>query len=156
MSMKLGIDSKLYRNTGNYNTPTWTSIDAVRDFTQNVAYDTVEAPSRESRVKSMAKTLVDISGSGSVKVSDTDAGYIALWDALISSTTELDILVLNGDSTTNGARGFRYDAIVTQGNEDQAITNALYMDFEVHPSAFATNAMKSAVVAAGAPVFTSI
>lgn len=156
MSAKLGIDSKLYRNTGNYNTPTWTEIDAVRDFTLNVGYDTVEAPSRASRVKSMAKTIVDISGSGTCKVSDTDEGYIALWDTLISGTAQLDILILNGLTNTNGARGFRYDALVTQGNEDQAITNALYMDFQVVPSAFNTNDMKSAVVAAGAPVFTSI
>lgn len=156
MSAKLGIDAKLYRNTGNYNTPIWTEIDAVKDFTLNFAWDTVEAPSRASKVKSKAKTIVDISGKGTCKVSDTDAGYLALWAAMISNTANIDVLILNGLANTNGARGVRYDGIVTQGNEDQGIGNALYMDFEVAPDAFNTNAMKTAVVAAGSPAFTSI
>lgn len=156
MAAKLGIDSVLYYNTASYATPTWTAITCVRDLVLNFAWDTVEAPSRASRVKTMAKTIVDISASGTLKVSDTDTGYIALWDKLISGTGNVDVMILNAASTVNGARGVRFDALVTQGNEDQGIGNALYLDINLVPDAFSVNVPKTAVVASGAPVFTSL
>lgn len=156
MATKLGTKAKFYRNTATYGSPTWVEITSIKDFKLNMAWDTVEAPSRASRVKSMAKTQIDISGSGSVKVTDTEAGYIALWDSLIDPDGEMDVMILNGDKATNGVRGVRYDGVITTGDEDQAIANALYMDFGVVPSAFNTNPMKTAVVASGAPVFTAI
>jgi hypothetical protein len=156
MAAKLGIDSKLYRNTGNYNTPTWTAIDAVRDLAINGQWDMTDAPSRASRIKSMAKTILDVSLTTSVKASDTDAGYIALWDASISGTANIDILVLNGSNSTNGARGFRFDALVNGPGEDQAIQNALYDDFTLVPDAFGVNPPKSCVVSGGSPAFTNI
>ncbi len=33
MSFKLGIDTKLYRNTGDYATPNWVELTNVRDLT---------------------------------------------------------------------------------------------------------------------------
>jgi hypothetical protein len=156
MAAKLGIDAKAYRNTATYGSPTWVEITAFRDLVLNTQWDTVEAPSRGSRVKTMAKTIVDVSASGAVKVSDTDAGFIALWEALVGGTANIDVLILNGGNTSNGARGFRFDALVTQGNEDQGIGNALYLDINLAPDAFAANPVKYAVVTSGAPVFTAI
>jgi hypothetical protein len=156
MAAKLGIDSVLYYNTATYGSPTWTPITCVRDLVLNFSWDTVEAPSRASRVKTMAKTIVDISASGTLKVSDTDTTYIAVWEKLISGTGNLDVMILNGVSTVTGVRGVRFDALVTQGNEDQGIGNALYLDVNFMPDAFSANAVKTAVVTAGAPVFTSL
>jgi hypothetical protein len=156
MPEKLGIKSKCYRNTGTYGSPTWVEITAFRDLVSNVEWDKVEAPSRAQRVKKMAKTVAGIGATGAVKVSDTDAGYIALWECLVGVTQNLDVLILNGDMATNGVRGFRYDALVTQGNEDQGIQNALYLDIALDPDADGVNPVKYAVVTTGAPVFTSI
>ena len=77
-------------------------------------------------------------------------------DALLSPTASLDVMVLDGTSSTNGVRGYRYDAIVTQGNQDQAIQNALYLDVNFAPNGFADNAPQSVLVTAGSPVFTTL
>jgi hypothetical protein len=156
MAEKLGILSKAYRNTGTYGTPVWTEVTAFRDVTLNVDWDKVEAASRASRVKKQAKTQVAVAASGSIKVSDTDTGYIAIWESMVGVTQNIDMMFLNGDSTTTGVRGFRFDALVTKGDEDQGIGNALYLGVEMDPDANGVNAVKYAVVASGAPVFTSI
>lgn len=155
MSGKLAIDGKLYRNTGSYNTPTWTEIDLVRDLTFNPTWDAAEGFTRGSRVKQYAKTLADVGYTASVKASDTDAGYIALMDAHASATAVVDLLMLDGANTSNGAQGVRFDAAVFAAGEDQSIGNLLYRDFDFKPSAFAANPPRRAVVTNSAPVFTA-
>ena len=155
--MKLGIRAKLYYDTAaNFSTPTWSEITKFRDVTVNAAWDTVDAPDRSSRVKSMAKTLLDLGVSGALKVSDADSGVNAVMTALLSPTANIGIMVLNGASNTNGARGYRYDAIVTQASEDQGIGNALYLDVNFAPDAFSANQFQSVLVTAGSPAFTNL
>ena len=36
MAVKLGLDAKLFHNTGSYATPTWDEITNVRDLTLNL------------------------------------------------------------------------------------------------------------------------
>jgi hypothetical protein len=155
--MKLGIRADLsYRSAGNFSTPTWTEITKFRDVTVNAAWDTVDAPDRGSRVKSMAKTLLDISVSGQMKMADADNTVNAVMDALLSPTSNIDIRVLNGSASTNGARGFRYEAIVTSGTENQGITEAIYADVNFAPDAFSANSFQSVLVTAGSPAFTNL
>lgn len=154
--MKLGRNAKFYRNTGNFASPTWSEISAVRDLTVNAAWQTTDAPDRSTVVNGQAKTLLDLTVSGTLKCKDADAGYVAVMEAMISPSASMDVLVLNGPSTSNGARGYRFDAIVTQANEDQGLTNSLYEDVSFAPNAFADNAPQSAVVTNSAPVLTTL
>jgi glucan phosphorylase len=154
---KLGIDCKAFRNTGTYATPAWTEVALVRDATLNLEWENVDAPSRASRVKEMLKTIVGVDADLSVKASDTDAGYIALWDAAMGQNS-IDMLFLNGGTAQNGARGVRFHALITSATEDQGITTALYDSMKAVPSALrpAGEGLKTAVVTSGAPVFTAI
>lgn len=155
--MKLGIRAVLYYDSAaNFGTPTWAAITKFKDVTVNATWDTVDAPDRGSRVKSMAKTLLDIGVSGSMKMSDADTGVNAVMTALLSPTANIGVMVLNGSSTTNGARGFRYDAICTSAGEDQGIGNAIYADVNFAPDAFSTNNFQSVLVTAGSPAFTNL
>lgn len=154
MSGKLAIDAKLYYNTGNYATPTWTEIDLVRDLQFNPTWDKAEAFTRGNRAKHYGKTLVEVGFTASVQVSDTDTGYKTLTTAHASSTAVVDMLMLDGADDSNGAEGVRFDAGVFAAGEDQSIGNVLYRDFDIAPSFNATNDTKRAVVTAGVPVFT--
>lgn len=155
--MKLGIRAKLYyRSGGNFASPTWTEISKFRDVTVNATWDTVDAPDRASRVKSMAKTLLDIGVTGSMKMADADATVNAVIDALLSPTSNMDVMVLNGSESTNGARGFRYESVVTSASEDQGIGNAIYADVTFMPDAFSANKFQSVLVTAGSPAFTNL
>jgi hypothetical protein len=155
--MKLGIRAKLYyRSAGNFGTPTWTELTLVRDLTLNAADDTTDAPTRASRVKAMAKTLKDIAFDASMRASDTDAGYTAVYDAYLSASSNIDVMVLDGSSSSNGARGFRYEAIVHKAGQPQNIADAIYTDFGFAPDAFSSNNFQSVLVTAGSPVHTNL
>lgn len=153
---RLGIDAKVYRNTATYGTPTWTEINLVRDVQVTPNWNRSDSSSRASKVMSEVKTQLQLAFTLSVKVSLTDAGYTALMDSFVSSTGVLDLLILNGTTTTNGVEGWRFDAGVFTASEDQSIGGTLYRDFEVAPSGHGTNASKRVTVTGGAPVFADI
>lgn len=153
---RLGIDSKVYRNTSTYGTPTWTEIDLVRDVQVNPSWGRSDSSTRASKVTSEVKTLLTLAFTLSVKVSLTDAGYIALMDSFVDSDNTIDLMILNGTNTTNGVEGWRFDAGVFSGSEDQSIGNTLYRDFEVGPSGHGTNPAKRVTVASGAAVFATV
>lgn len=154
---KLALKARLYRNTsGNYNSPTWAAVNRIKDLTVNAGWDMADADSRESRIKNKAKTLLDLSASGMVKVSNTDEGYIALWEAA-HDDDPLDLLILNGAMDENGARGYRGYWQVSKSDEDQSIGNVLYMGIELTPADNDGDIpMKKAVVTGGSPVFSDI
>lgn len=157
MATMLGITAAFYyRSAGNFASPTWTEITAMKDVARNDQWDTVEAPDRGSTVKSGAKTLRDIGVTAAMKKKLNDASVNAVLAALESATGNIDIMVLDGDKATNGARGVRYEAVTTQANEDQGIANALYLDLAFMPDAFSDNQYQSVLVTAGSPAFTNI
>lgn len=156
MSTRLGIDGKVYRNTGTYGTPTWTEITLVKDVQVSPTWSKADSSSRASKVMSDVKAQLALAFTISVKVSLTDAGYIALMDSFVDPDGVIDMLVLNGDTATNGVEGWRFDAGVFGASEDQSIGAALYRDFDIGPSGHAVNVSKRVTVAAGAPVFASI
>lgn len=156
MATKLGITSKFYYDSAaNFSTPTWAEISEMRDVSVNFAWDVVEAPDRGSRVKSEAKTQLDMGVTAMMKKLETTT-VNAVITALLSPTANIGIMVLDGSSATNGSRGVRYDAIVKQGNESQSITEALYLDLAFSPDAFSGNQYQSVLVTAGSPAFTNL
>jgi hypothetical protein len=131
---KLGIKSKLYyRSAGDYANPTFTEINLISDLSVQPAWDKGDASSRGSRVKKSVKTMLGLSFSGKLKKKPNDAAYEAIMDALISDEV-LDVMVLDGDSETDGTRGWRFDAQVFQGNEDQGLGAVICEDIEIEPT----------------------
>lgn len=151
---KLGINAVVYHNSGTYGTPVWDVISCVSDLAVNPAWDEADGSSRGSRVKASAKTQLGLEITGKLKVSDTDAGYEVFADALLSDEA-LDLMILNGDKTANGVRGWRGDFQVFSAVQDQAMANVLYDDIVLKPTV-SDNPVKSVLVAAGAPTFGSI
>jgi hypothetical protein len=154
---KLGIKARIYRNTsGNYGSPSFSAIHKVSDLAVNPAWDMSDADSRESRIKNKAKTMLDLTITGKVKVSNSDAGYIALWEAAHNDDA-LDLLILNGPMNENGTRGYRGFFQVNKPAEDQGLDKVLYMGFELMPADNEDDTpIKLAVVAGGTPVFSDL
>lgn len=150
---RLGRDAKLYVNTASFGSPTWSAIDNVSDLTLTAEWDEAEASTRESKMKLKVKTLAGVEVSGKLKFDLTDTNTGTLLDAMVADTV-IDVLVLNGTSATNGARGFRFECQVHAANEDQGLGAVVFEDFKLKPVPSA-NAKQSAKVASGAPVFTA-
>jgi hypothetical protein len=152
---RLGRNAKFYLNTGSDVSPTWSEVPQFSDLTRGAAWDTAEVNTRESAVKMSAKTMVDFSVSGKLKFVPGDANITTIMDALFSGDTIIDIMVLNGPSTTSGCYGVRFQCQVTEGNEDQGLANAIYEDLKFVPTP-ATLSPYSVKIVAGAPVMTAI
>lgn len=146
-SARIGLAGTVNRNTNNYATPTWTEITLVADVQENITWDQADASDRASRIKRFVKTMLDIGFTVRVRNDLTDAGYDALWTALFSPTSTLDLLILDGPTTEVGAQGVRADFQVMSGNQGQALADALFREFELRPS-IDTNPPKYAEVTA--------
>lgn len=152
--VRLGRDAVFYLNTNTFSTPTWVAVPQFSDLTVTAEWDQAEASTRESKMKLQAKTLLGAEVGGKLKFDLTDTSIGTIMDALLSDSV-VDVMVLNGGSTTNGVRGFRFEGQVHAANEDQGLGVAIFEDLKIKPYPTA-NAKQSVKVTTGAPVFTTI
>lgn len=154
---RLGIKAKFYYNAGNYATPTWTAIDLISDLTVAAQFDMAEGNTRETHIKRKAPTLVDLNVTGKIRKDESVAGFEVLEDAFLTGN-EIDVLVMDGLTTSNGADGYRFHGCIGNWGEDQGLGNIIFKDFAMYPGfdRVGGNLPKSVEVAAGAPVFTAL
>lgn len=156
MGVHFGKDAKLYNNTGNYGTPVLDEIAAVRDVSiPDGSFEEIDASGRDYPIKLTEPGLLSLSIDFKIRTNESDTDFTALETAALARSV-LDIHVLSGGSTTNGNRGFRFDAKLTKFfGEDQNIDQILWRQCTLKPCV-PTNAPKSVVVSSGAPVYTSL
>lgn len=152
---KLAIKCATYVNSGNFASPTWSEVTCIENWSVNPGWQNAEIKSRATRMILNAKTLMGLTVTGRVLASDSgDANYTAIIAALVNDDT-LDVMVLNGSNTTNGVTGYRFEAQVHGGTEDQNPDVVVYDEIELRP-AFTGNNPQSVVVTSGAPVYTEL
>lgn len=145
---KLGMNAKLYwRSAGTYGAPTWTEASIISDVTIDVTWDEADASARESRITQVVKTMLPLSVTARLKKKPLDSTYEAFMNAIISDDA-LDLLILDGDMTVEGTRGWRADWQVFSGSEDQSMGNVLFEDMTLKPS-ITDNLVLAVKVAAG-------
>lgn len=154
-AVQLGILSTLSINGGTFGSPTWTAVTLVGDLKVDSKWDVAEILIRAYRLKFKAKTALDVSITGKLLASLTNANYTVLLAAMLNDDI-VDVMALNGPPTLNGARGYRFEAQVIDASEDQGPTGVVWNDFALVPVYGGTNAPKSVLVTTGAPVYTSL
>ena len=155
-AVKPGIAGGVYRNTGSYGSPTWTEVTLVRDVSPTFPWDMADASVRATRAKLYAKTQVDLGFSIVIRADDADTGYVALFDAAMSPTTLIDMMILDGDIATEGAMGIRMHANVSMGSQTQGAGDIVYTTFDLKPGYSSDGVPKSVKMgASSAPSFTS-
>lgn len=152
-AVKTGIAARAYRNTGTYGSPTWTALNLIKDARSPKPWDMVEAGSRETRAKLVAKTRIDLSPQLVVRADDADAGYAALVAAAISPTTLVDMMILDGPVTTEGVRGVRAEWHVSQTEQPQEADGVIYDTFDLKPG-WSSNGYPSSVAVGTASACT--
>lgn len=144
----LGIKAKFYRNTGSFDSPSWSECTLLSDCAVNPSWDSGDASDRGSRIKVEAKTQMGLEFPCKMRKVPGDANYEAFMNALLSDAT-LDLLVLDGAKETVGARGFRCDCQIFQGNEDQGLgVGALVVDLSIKPAP-SGNPTRAVLIGAG-------
>lgn len=153
---KLGIKAGVYKNGGTYGSPTWALMTLVKEATPGLAnWAFADAAIRATQALLFAKTQVDLSTPLLMRADDADTAYVAMFDAAVSPTAVVDLLILDGLITVEGARGIRAEFLVGADPQNQAIDGVIYTQFMLKPTSSANGYPKSVVMgAASAPTFT--
>lgn len=153
--VKPAVKGVVYRNTGAYASPTWTPQPIVADVNLGRAWDFADASTRQSRVKMYGNTLLDFAVTLKIRCDDADANYQAI-DAASVSGGVLDLLILDGPLSAQGALGVRAAFLVSDTGQDQAIANVLFKTYELKPGfAYNSGALQTptaVVVGAGSAI----
>lgn len=151
----LGINAKAYLNTATFGSPTWAELSRISDLAVDLSWNRAVNATRGSVIERGGKTTGKLQITAKIEEDLTDTSFISLWSALISGTANADLLILNASNSTNGARGFRGEMDVVSNKEAQSVGEVLVYDLTFEPQA-TSNALQTAVVATGAPVFTTL
>jgi len=135
MAIVLGIDAKLYRNTGTFATPVWNEIPNVTNLTLNLEKSDTDVTTRggaANKFRQIAVILADGTVDFEMIWDNTDLDFIAIKDAFLAST-QIDFWVLDGDDTTTGNQGLRAEMEISNFTRNEELEDALRLDVSIRP-----------------------
>lgn len=134
MSMKLGLDAKLYRNGGDYDTPTWNEMKNAKDVTLNLEAGEADASTRgNAGWRATLTALKDASVEFEMVYDNADPNFAAIKDAFFSGGT-VDLAVMDGDIAANGTQGLRAVMSVINFSRNEPLEEALTVSVTVKPA----------------------
>ena len=147
MSVKLGMQAKLYRNTATHETPMWDEMTNVKDLTLNLEKGQADVTTRGNNGwKASVGTLKD-GGIEFEMVWDTeDEGFTAVRDAYLNDTA-LELAVMDGDITVAGSQGLRASFVVTNFSRKEPLEEGISVSVTLKV-AYSDNAPEWMTVAA--------
>ena len=137
MAIRLGLNAKLYRNTGSYASPTWNEIGNVKDVTLNLESAEADVTVRANNGwRATVPTLKDASVEFEMVWDTADEDFQAIRDAYLNNTT-LEILALDGPVSgagSTGNQGLRAVCNVTGFSRSEPLEEALSVSVTVKPA----------------------
>ncbi len=128
----IGLDCKLYRNTGSYSTPVWNEIVNIGDVTIPLSKGEAETSTRGSKWKTRRGTLKDASIDFQLKKVTGDDDFAALLAAFVDGTP-IELLALDGPIGTAGSQGLRATCEIFKFDEGQPLENVVAFDVSAKP-----------------------
>jgi len=126
MSAKLGMEAKLYRNTGSYESPVWAEIENVKDLALNLEAGEADVTTRANDGwRATIATLKDAS---------VEFGMVsAIQDAYFDGTS-IEFAVMDGRIETEGSEGLRATMAVTGFSRDEPLEEAITVTVTIKPT----------------------
>jgi hypothetical protein len=139
MAVKLGMDAKLYRNTGTFASPTWTEVPNVKDLTLNLEAGEADVTTRANDGwRATVATLKDGSIEFEMVWDTSDANFTAIQQAFFNNTS-IEFAVMDGAIATSGSQGLRATMSITNFSRSEALEEAIMVSVTAKPT-YATNA----------------
>ena len=139
MGIKLGMEAKLYRNTGTYAAPTWVELTNVKDLTLNLEAGEADVTTRgNAGWRATVATLKDGSIEFEMVWDTTDTNFTAIQDAFFNNT-DIEFAVMDGDVAASGSQGLRATMSITNFSRSEALEEALMVSVNAKPT-YAVNA----------------
>ena len=143
---KLGRKAKLYRNTGSYDSPTWSEVTLVRDLTLNLTKAEADASTRGSDGwEEVIGGLKSASVSFGLKYVEDNTDLIAFEEAFHADGT-IELAIMSGGITTAGSRGLRATFEVFEFTRNEQQNETMSADVTIKPSGQAENPPENMVV----------
>jgi hypothetical protein len=139
MGAKLGLDGKLYRNTGTFASPTWDEVKNVRDLTLSLEAGEASMTTRanagwEAVLASLKKASIEFQ----MVWDSADTDVTAFRDAFLNRST-IECAVMDGDIAVAGNQGLRATMAVLKFARSEALEEGMLIDITIKP-AYAANA----------------
>ena len=134
MGAKLGMEAKLYRNTGTYEAPTWVELTNVKDLTLNLEKGEADVTTRANAGwKATAATLKEGSIEFEMVWDTADAGFTAIKDAWFNNAT-IEMAVLDGPIAQAGSQGLRASFAVINFSRKEPLEEAITVSVTIKPT----------------------
>jgi len=134
MALRLGLDARLYRNTGSYASPTWNFVQNVKDLTLNLEVGEADVSTRGTGGwRATVSALKDASIEFELVWDTADDDFAAIRDAFLNRGA-LDFAVMDGDITTPGSQGLRAICMIASFSRNEALEEALTVSVTAKPT----------------------
>lgn len=139
MGVKLGLEAKLYRNTGSYGTPVWNEVENVKDVTLNLEAGEADVTTRgNAGWRANIATLKDASLEFEMVWDTADDDFTAIRTAFLSNGS-VEFAVMDGDIETAGSQGLRATMSITNFSRSEPLEEAIKVSVTAKPT-YAANA----------------
>lgn len=134
MTIKLGMEAKLYRNTGTYAAPTWVEMTNVKDVTLNLEAGEADVTTRgNAGWRATIAALKDGSIEFEMVWDTADADFTAIQQAFFGNT-DLEFAVMDGDVASSGSQGLRATMAITNFSRSEALEEAIGVSVTAKPT----------------------
>jgi hypothetical protein len=131
---KLGLNGKLYRNTGSYGSPVWNEVTSVRDLTLGDSMSEADVTRRASggwreTAPTLREASVDfdmVNVAGDTNITTIRAAYAA--------RTPVEFAIMDDGIAVPGARGIRATFIISKFELTQELENAQMISVTMKPT----------------------
>jgi predicted secreted protein len=142
----LGLDAKLYRNTGNYASPTWVEVENVKDVTLGLSKSEADVTTRKNGGwRAIVGALKEGVVSFEMLWDTADTDFQAFLDAWLNDTS-IEVLCLDGSVSAGGSEGLRATFSVIQFERQEPLEEAIKVAVTIKPT-YADNAPSWHIVA---------
>jgi len=141
MSLRIGLTSKLYRNTGTYASPTWDEVSNLKDLSLEMSAQEADASTRGTGGWAAAvTTLKEAEITFDMNWDPDDTDLQAFRDAYLNRSA-IELAVLDGviGNTPADAHGLRASFAVTKFSRAEPLTGQNTVSVALKPT-FAANA----------------
>jgi hypothetical protein len=134
MAVKLGLDAKLYRNTGSFAVPVWNEVRNVKDVTLNLEAGEADVTTRgNAGWRATVATLKDGSIEFEMVWDTADDDFGAIRDTFLNRRA-MEFAVMDGDVATSSSQGLRATCMVTNFSRNEALEEAITVSVTVKPT----------------------
>ena len=135
MSVKLGLDARLYRNTGAYSSVTWNEVKNVKDLTLSLEAGEADVTTRgNGGWRATIATLKDGSLEFEMVWDTADDDFTAIRTAFLTNGQRSSSRSLMAPYNTAGSQGLRAAMAITNFSRSEPLEEAIKVSVTAKPT----------------------